>query len=166
MVASTIMVTTATMARAYVRPGVTPKLPARPEAAGYRIEHGEVTLYRDIVENGERVGTIHLRSRYGVLDRALSYGAILGGVLFLALMLAAVWATYGVFTQKFSDYDEVTVKASKIGLQLPQRADVKIRGVIVGEVLGYEPDVTLQEGLRITWEWMLSRDPELTGARG
>jgi phospholipid/cholesterol/gamma-HCH transport system substrate-binding protein len=69
------------------------------------------------------------------------------GVLFLALMLAAVWATYGVFTQKFSDYDEVTVKASRIGLQLPQRADVKIKGVIVGEVLDYEPTA---EGADIT----------------
>jgi phospholipid/cholesterol/gamma-HCH transport system substrate-binding protein len=69
------------------------------------------------------------------------------GVLFLALMLAAVWATYGVFTQKFSDYDEVTVKASRIGLQLPQRADVKIKGVIVGEVLDFEPTA---EGADIT----------------
>ena len=48
------------------------------------------------------------------------------GVLFLALMLASVWATYGVFTKKFTDYDEITVHASKIGLQLPHRADVKI----------------------------------------
>lgn len=69
------------------------------------------------------------------------------GVLFLALMLGAVWATYGVFTQKFTDYDEVTVKASRIGLQLPQRADVKIKGVIVGEVLDYEPTA---EGADIT----------------
>ncbi|GAA1442690.1 MCE family protein [Mycobacterium cookii] len=70
------------------------------------------------------------------------------GIVFLVLMLASVWLTYGVFTQKFSTYDEVTVKASRIGLQLPQRADVKIRGVIVGEVLDYEPtadgaDITL-----------------------
>lgn len=69
------------------------------------------------------------------------------GVVFLALMLAAVWATYGVFTQKFSDYDEVTVKASRIGLQLPERADVKIKGVIVGEVLDFEPTA---EGADIT----------------
>ena len=46
------------------------------------------------------------------------------GVLFLVLMLASVWATYGVFTKKFTDYDEVIVHASKIGLQLPPRADV------------------------------------------
>ena len=38
------------------------------------------------------------------------------GVVFLVLMLAAVWATYGVFTKKFSDYDEVTLQASRIGL--------------------------------------------------
>jgi phospholipid/cholesterol/gamma-HCH transport system substrate-binding protein len=69
------------------------------------------------------------------------------GVLFLALMLGSVWATYGVFTQKFSDYDEVTVHASRIGLQLPHRADVKIKGVIVGEVLDYEPTA---EGADIT----------------
>ncbi len=68
-------------------------------------------------------------------------------MLFLALMLAAVWVTYGVFTQKFSDYDEVTVHASRIGLQLPHRADVKIRGVIVGEVLGFDPTA---EGADIT----------------
>ena len=70
------------------------------------------------------------------------------GVVFLVLMLAAVWLTYGVFTKKFSDYDEVTVHASRIGLQLPRRADVKIKGVIVGEVLDFEPtadgaDITL-----------------------
>ncbi|SEC38164.1 phospholipid/cholesterol/gamma-HCH transport system substrate-binding protein [Nocardioides exalbidus] len=70
------------------------------------------------------------------------------GMVFLALMLASVWATYGVFTKKFSDYDEVTVHASRIGLQLPHRADVKIKGVIVGEVLDYVPtadgaDITL-----------------------
>ncbi len=69
------------------------------------------------------------------------------GVVFLSLMLASVWATYGVFTKKFTDYDEVVVHASKIGLQLPQRGDVKIKGVIVGEVLRYEPTT---EGADIT----------------
>jgi len=69
------------------------------------------------------------------------------GVLFLVLMLGSVWVTYGVFTKKFSDYDEVVVRASKIGLQLPLRADVKIKGVIVGEVLDYVPTA---EGADIT----------------
>jgi phospholipid/cholesterol/gamma-HCH transport system substrate-binding protein len=57
------------------------------------------------------------------------------GVVFLALVVLAGYLTYAVFAKKFSDYDEVTLRTSKIGLQLPARADVKIRGVIVGEVL-------------------------------
>ena len=57
------------------------------------------------------------------------------GVVFLAMVVLAVYMTYATFTKKFSDYDEVTVKTSNIGLQLPARADVKIRGVLVGEVL-------------------------------
>ena len=57
------------------------------------------------------------------------------GVVFLAIVVFFVWLTYAVFTKQFSDYDEVTLKSSKIGLALPARADVKIRGVQVGEVL-------------------------------
>jgi phospholipid/cholesterol/gamma-HCH transport system substrate-binding protein len=56
------------------------------------------------------------------------------GVAFLALLLLGVWATYAVFTKKFVDYVPVTLQTSKIGLQLPMLADVKLRGVIVGEV--------------------------------
>jgi phospholipid/cholesterol/gamma-HCH transport system substrate-binding protein len=59
------------------------------------------------------------------------------GAAFLALLIAGVWLTYAVFTQKFTHFDEVTLDASTIGLQMPERADVKIRGVIVGEVLGF-----------------------------
>jgi phospholipid/cholesterol/gamma-HCH transport system substrate-binding protein len=57
------------------------------------------------------------------------------GILFLGLVVVAVYLTYAAFTKKFADYDEVTLQTSKIGLQLPARADVKVRGVIVGEVL-------------------------------
>jgi phospholipid/cholesterol/gamma-HCH transport system substrate-binding protein len=62
------------------------------------------------------------------------------GVVFLALVVLSGYLTYAVFAKKFSDYDEVTLKTSKIGLQLPLRADVKIRGVIVGEVLETRTD--------------------------
>lgn len=70
------------------------------------------------------------------------------GVVFLAMLVGGAWLTYAIFTKKFVDYDEVTLQSSRIGLQLPERADVKIRGVIVGEVLDYVPteagaDITL-----------------------
>ncbi|WP_193614766.1 MCE family protein [Nocardioides lijunqiniae] len=60
------------------------------------------------------------------------------GVAFLALLVLGVYATYAIFTKKYVDYDEVTLETSSIGLQLPTRADVKIRGVIVGEVLDFD----------------------------
>ena len=69
------------------------------------------------------------------------------GVLFLCMLLLSVWLTYAVFTKKFSDYDEVTLQTSKIGLQLPARADIKVRGVIVGEVLEFE---ATEEGAELT----------------
>ncbi|WP_148572854.1 MCE family protein [Nocardioides caldifontis] len=69
------------------------------------------------------------------------------GVVFLALCLLFVWFTYAVFTKKFSEYDEVTLQSSKIGLSLPARADVKIRGVLVGEVLETATD---GDGARLT----------------
>ena len=68
------------------------------------------------------------------------------GIGFLALLLAGVWLTYGIFTQRFTDFDEVTLDASTIGLQMPDHADVKIRGVIVGEVLGF---TTTDEGAEV-----------------
>jgi phospholipid/cholesterol/gamma-HCH transport system substrate-binding protein len=71
------------------------------------------------------------------MNRILSAYKVLG-VVFVCLLLLGVWLTYATFTKKFADYDEVTLKTSTIGLQLPTRADVKIRGVIVGEFLEAE----------------------------
>ena len=70
--------------------------------------------------------------------RAVSGRAL--GVGFLALLLLFVWLTYAVYNKKFVDYVPVDVRTSSIGLQLDQRADVKLRGMIVGEVRSTEVD--------------------------
>lgn len=70
------------------------------------------------------------------------------GVIFVCLLLLGVWLTYAVFTKKFADYEEVTLTTSNVGLQLPTRADVKIRGVIVGEVL--EAKAGQEKGAELT----------------
>jgi len=67
--------------------------PAKPERPGHRIEQGALVVYHDIVENGELIGTVYMRTRYGLLDRLLSYGAILGGVMLGALVIAALVAS-------------------------------------------------------------------------
>jgi signal transduction histidine kinase/ActR/RegA family two-component response regulator len=67
--------------------------PAKPERPGHRIEQGALVVYHDIIENGELIGTVYMRTRYGLLDRLLSYGAILGGVMLGALVIAALVAS-------------------------------------------------------------------------
>ncbi len=64
------------------------------------------------------------------------------GIGFLVLLLAGVWFTHAIFSKKFVHYEHVTLQTSRIGLQLPARADVKLRGVIVGEVLDFKPTAT------------------------
>jgi phospholipid/cholesterol/gamma-HCH transport system substrate-binding protein len=72
----------------------------------------------------------------------------IAGVVFLCLLLAGIYLTYGIFSKKFTSYDEVKLQTSTIGLQLPARADVKIRGVIVGEVLKF--DTNAEGGATLT----------------
>ena len=62
------------------------------------------------------------------------------GVAFLVLLLLFVYLTYAIFTRKFVDYVPVKLKTSSIGLQLPALADVKIRGLIVGDVRSIDSD--------------------------
>jgi phospholipid/cholesterol/gamma-HCH transport system substrate-binding protein len=77
-------------------------------------------------------------SRTAVVYRAIS-GRVLG-IGFLVLLLLFVWLTYAIYSKKFVDYVPVDVRASSVGLQLNDRADVKLRGMIVGEVRSTEVD--------------------------
>src|SRR5690348_13204510 len=69
------------------------------------------------------------------------------GVTFLGLLALFVWLTYAIFNKSFSDYVDVTLRASRTGLQMPARADVKIRGVVVGSVVGQR---VTRAGVRLT----------------
>jgi len=60
------------------------------------------------------------------------------GVAFLVMLLFLGWLTYAIFTKKFVSYVPVTLKTDSIGLQLPALADVKIRGLLVGDVRSIE----------------------------
>ncbi|WP_229051906.1 MCE family protein [Aeromicrobium sp. Leaf350] len=75
-------------------------------------------------------------ARTSTLDRP-SVTKVLG-IGFLALMLFFLWLTFAFFNKTFVDTDDVTLETSKAGSQLPQNADVKLRGMIVGEVTGQE----------------------------
>ncbi len=57
------------------------------------------------------------------------------GLIFVGLLILGVWVVNAVFSQKFLSFDRVRLDTDTIGLQLPERADVKVRGVIVGQVM-------------------------------
>jgi phospholipid/cholesterol/gamma-HCH transport system substrate-binding protein len=65
--------------------------------------------------------------------RILGLGAI-------GLSLLMVWLTYAIYNKQFTDTVDVTLEASNVGLQLNPRSDVKLRGIVVGEVRSIETD--------------------------
>lgn len=76
------------------------------------------------------------------------------GVIFIGLLVLGVWLINAVFTQKFVSFDRVRLSTDTIGLQLPSRADVKVRGVIVGEVLDARSEANGAEltlGIKPSW---------------
>ena len=62
------------------------------------------------------------------------------GVTFVCLLILCGWLTYAVFAKQFVDVVPVTLRTSRIGLQMEPLADVKIRGIIVGEVRDMHAD--------------------------
>ena len=54
--------------------------------------------------------------------------------MLLAVLVFMVWLTWAFFNKSFVNYDNVTLTGAKAGLSLPENADVKLRGMIVGEV--------------------------------
>ena len=73
------------------------------------------------------------------MHRLLDHHRILG-VVFIGLLALSVWLVSAVFTQKFTAFDPVTLTTSTAGMNLPSRADVKVRGAIVGQVNKAESD--------------------------
>jgi phospholipid/cholesterol/gamma-HCH transport system substrate-binding protein len=58
----------------------------------------------------------------------------LAGLLFLAVIGGLIWLTVLLYQKAFTPVVEVTLQASNAGNQLSAPADVKLRGLIVGEV--------------------------------
>ena len=62
------------------------------------------------------------------------------GVAFIGVLCFLLWLTYAFYAKVFTETVNVELKTSHIGLQLNEHADVKLRGIIVGEVTGVSTD--------------------------
>ncbi|MFL6656637.1 MAG: ATP-binding protein [Massilia sp.] len=70
-----------------------PGFPMRPGKPGFHIDGGELTVFHNVVDNGEVLGTVYLRARFGLYERMLNYAGILGVVLIGSLLIAALVAS-------------------------------------------------------------------------
>jgi signal transduction histidine kinase/CheY-like chemotaxis protein len=96
--------------------------PDQPGRAGYRIERGELIVVHNIVENGELLGTVYLRSRYPLAQRLINYAAILGAVMLGALAIAALVAA------RLQDGITRPLHAvTKVAREVMQRRDFSLR---------------------------------------
>jgi len=62
------------------------------------------------------------------------------GIAFIGVLCFLLWLTYAFYAKVFVKTVDVELKTSHIGLQLNEHADVKLRGIIVGEVRGVATD--------------------------
>lgn len=84
-----------------------------------------------------------------LLEKSSSLRAL--GAAFVALLMFLVWLTWAFFSHLFTERVPVYLKSQSAGLQLPMAADVKLRGMIVGEVTEMTTEgngVTLTLGLK------------------
>jgi virulence factor Mce-like protein len=62
------------------------------------------------------------------------------GIAFIGVLCFMLWLTYAFYAKVFTKTIDVELKTSHIGLQLNKHADVKLRGIIVGEVRDVSTD--------------------------
>jgi phospholipid/cholesterol/gamma-HCH transport system substrate-binding protein len=75
------------------------------------------------------------------------------GLLFLAVLTGLVASSISIYTKAFTPTVDVLLEADRVGNQLGRGADVKVRGVIVGEVREISSDA---DGAQV----LLALDPD------
>jgi phospholipid/cholesterol/gamma-HCH transport system substrate-binding protein len=71
----------------------------------------------------------------------------LAGVAFLLVPAVLVWVSVSVYDKDFTDDATVTVRTGSVGNEMHDNADVKMRGVVIGQVRSIATD---GEGARLT----------------
>ncbi|GAB2860555.1 MCE family protein [Nocardioides pacificus] len=59
---------------------------------------------------------------------------LLFGVVFVTIMAILIWLAIAVYQKKFEPVTMVTMKAERAGLQLAKGGDIRVHGVLVGQI--------------------------------
>jgi methyl-accepting chemotaxis protein len=78
----------------YTAEAASQPFPSVPAHDGARVDSGDLLVFKQIVDRGQVLGTIHLRASYELLDRVLNYSGIaliVAAVAMLVALLVSSW---------------------------------------------------------------------------
>ena len=97
-------------------------LPVNAERNGYRIEGNQLSVFQEVRENGQFLGTVYLRAGYELWNRLLGYLAIVG-----LSILASLAVTLAVSAWLQRAITEPVLGVARVAQQVMERRDYKLR---------------------------------------
>ena len=92
--AAAIYASDGTVFASYAAEATTQPFPSAPAQDSVRVDNGDLLVFKQIVDQGRIVGTIHLRARYELFDRVLNYGGIALVVAVIAMLVALLVSSW------------------------------------------------------------------------
>ena len=107
----------------YAKQGASaPHFPETPGAEGYRLEKGQIVLFRRVIENDEHIGTVYLRALYNPWERLRDYLTILLVVMIASLAVAILFSGW-----LQSAVTAPIVEIAHVSREVMQRRDYSLR---------------------------------------
>ena len=97
-------------------------LPVNAERNGYRIQGDQISIFQEVRENGQFLGTVYLRAGYELWNRLLGYLAIVG-----LSILASLAVTVAVSAWLQRAITEPVLGVARVAQQVMERRDYKLR---------------------------------------
>lgn len=102
--------------------GAPAALPAKPERNGYRIKGDQLSVFHEVRENGQFLGTVYLRAGYELWNRLLGYLVIVG-----LSILASLAVTLAVSAWLQKAITEPVLSVARVAQQVMERRDYTLR---------------------------------------
>jgi signal transduction histidine kinase/HAMP domain-containing protein len=106
----------------YSASGKAVTFPSLPEVDGHQVHDGELILFKRIIANDEILGTVGLRASYDLSGRLLDYLGILGAIMALSLVGAAL-----ISRRLQRTITEPVAEVTSVARQVMEKRDFSLR---------------------------------------
>ncbi len=107
----------------YTRAGATAIFPVKPGNDGHRFEHGYLVLFRPIILNDKRIGTIYVQTNLQAIYNRLE----LFGVISLMVLLGSLFAALGISAPLQRPISRPIVALAETVRVIAEKKDYKVR---------------------------------------